>query len=114
MTEETESAPGWFNQAARSSVLNALWLGPLNIYYWFSSGRFDAPYYVNIAKAQGLDIDEVIASTLAFEMVLMVFSLFAVSAAFYASKAKSNSYTFILFMVCATLLWNGLSYLLGL
>lgn len=114
MTDQPNEGPSWFNLAAKSSVINALWLGPLNMFFCFKSGRFEDPYYLGLAQAEGVDIDTVIGAVLALEMMLMFLSLFAVFAAFHASKARPTIFTFITFAILATVLWTGLSYWLEL
>ena len=114
MSEEPQTAQSLISKAARTSVLNALWLGPLNMYFWFSSGRFDQPYYTNMARADGVHIDEVISYILIAEMLLLILSLFAVSALFARVGTEWNFFTSVIFLACATVLWNGLGILFGL
>lgn len=84
------------------------------MFFWFESGRFDDPYYLDITQAEGGDTDTIIGTVLALEMMLMFLSLFAVFAAFHASKARPTIFTFITFAILATVLWTGLSYWLEL
>lgn len=114
MSEEPQDAQSLISKAAKTSVLNTLWLGPLNMYFWFSSGRFDQPHYINMARADGIHIDEVISYILIAEMLLLILSLFAVSALFARVRAEWNFFTSVIFLVCATVLWNGLGILFEL
>jgi hypothetical protein len=112
---EAKAAGGnWFNSAAKSAVLNGLWLGPLNIFYWFQSGRFDDAYYAVEARLANTDLDAVIAIVLVFEMLIMLLSLFTVHAIFKLANAAENTFSWIIFLVLATVLWAGLSMLFGL
>lgn len=43
-SQEKKASGNWFNSAAKYAVLNGILLGPLNIMYWFQSGRFENPY----------------------------------------------------------------------
>lgn len=101
-------------QAAKSSVLNGLWLGPVNIWFWFKNDRFEDPGYALAAEYDGVTLDDVILNTLVLEMGLMLLSLFIVLSIFYAAKAPKSIFVSIIFIVCATTLWNGLSYALNL
>lgn len=114
LNEQGESQTSWFSNAAKAAILNGLWLGPLNIFLWFQTERFDDPYYLVQAQLSGISIDEVIGTVIVFEMLLMILSLFVVFTAFALAKAKMNVFTWIIFFVLATVLWNGLSLLFGL
>ena len=114
MTETSEEQNNWFSKAAKSSVLNSLWLGPLNIFLWFNTGRFEEPYYANMAELEEVHIDQLIGVIIIIEMLLLVLSLFTVMAIFFAAKAPTNVFTNIIIFVFATLLWIGLGILFGL
>jgi hypothetical protein len=114
VNDETAVERNWFNSAAKSAVLNGLWLGPVNIYYWFQSGRFDDRRYSFEARVNNTDLDTIILIVLVAEMLLMLFSLFTVYAIFKLAKATENTFTWIMFMVFATVLWTALGMLFGL
>jgi hypothetical protein len=67
-----------------------------------------------MARADGVHIDEVISYILIAEMLLLILSLFAVSALFAQVGTEWNFFTSVIFLACATVLWNGLGILFGL
>lgn len=105
----------WFNSAAKSSVLNGLWLGPANILFWFQTGRFDEYQFYLLGVASGYtDIDEFTIAVIVVEMLTMFASLFSVHSIFKFFDADDNLFTGVIFLVLGTLLWNVITFSLGI
>jgi hypothetical protein len=105
----------WFNSAAKSAVLNGLWLGPANIFLWFQIGRFDEYQFYALGLASGFtDIDEFTISIIVIEMLTMFVSLFLVHSIFKRFDAEDNFFTSVIFIVLGTLLWNIITFSLGI
>lgn len=104
----------WFSLAAKSTLLNGLWVGPANILYWLYSERFERPYYHLVAAAENISFEEMVVGLIAVEMFIMIISLFVVFSVVYAAKARLTIFTSIILFVCVTVIWNLIGFTLGL